>query len=465
MTFRRLIESRYATAMALVLLVMQLIVASSTLMIAGLARDVSAGVSGRFHLIGLIVSLSTPYLPGLLALYLQKLWHVDAYHALIQRSSSALRASPALWRDATQKEHRTGILTAAGPGVLSSVTLYVHDFISTALNLFLGIAGVVWAIGPELLWGFAIGILPALLLLRVMLPRIEAAGTAIATAQASLNTSLMSMWDNVVLGNRLNGALWHKHARVAVNNYRTWAIRSVMLQDGIAVAASLIMMAPTLALLSVDLSGSSTSAGDKLAMIALLPRVFLIFNMAQQFLSFLSGYGSIRGQLAVLRDVESTPPGPSLLGARINAGQIGIAVGGAPSMIADVPADALIERLASRTRGRITVEGRNGSGKSSLLLAIKERLGDAAVMLPTKHHLLFTSVPPGASTGERTKAELSELIASSPGCMLLLDEWDANLDSKNAFEVSQCIDEVSRHVVVIEVRHRKSADIKTANAS
>ncbi len=42
--------------------------------------------------------------------------------------------------------------------------------------------------------------------------------------------------------------------------------------------------------------------------------------------------------------------------------------------------------------------------------------------------------------------------------LLMLDEWDANLDESNRRKIDQLLDEASREMVVIEVRHLRPAE-------
>ena len=58
------------------------------------------------------------------------------------------------------------------------------------------------------------------------------------------------------------------------------------------------------------------------------------------------------------------------------------------------------------------------------------------------------------STGESLKHLLSEILQQVDVDVLLLDEWDANLDKENQERLSTLIDELAIKKCVIEVRHR-----------
>lgn len=73
--------------------------------------------------------------------------------------------------------------------------------------------------------------------------------------------------------------------------------------------------------------------------------------------------------------------------------------------------------------------------------------------LPTHNQLSFFAETNRYSTGESLKNRLIEILDKVEADVLLLDEWDANLDSENKEKLSQLIDELASKKCVIEVRH------------
>ena len=103
----------------------------------------------------------------------------------------------------------------------------------------------------------------------------------------------------------------------------------------------------------------------------------------------------------------------------------------------------LLARVRAKPTGRLLVRGSNGSGKSSLLVALKARLASQAYYWPTSDKLAFAfsgaanddDVEPAASgfsSGERQLKSLQEIVNRTHAAVYLLDEWDANLDAKTA---------------------------------
>jgi ABC-type bacteriocin/lantibiotic exporter with double-glycine peptidase domain len=105
--------------------------------------------------------------------------------------------------------------------------------------------------------------------------------------------------------------------------------------------------------------------------------------------------------------------------------------------------------------GRITLRGDNGTGKSSLLALIKEQLSEKAVLLPPHSDMFFEfSSNKSLSTGEKIIESLDEIKKSERLQLLLLDEWDANLDKNHIGNISEKLNELAKEICIIEVRHR-----------
>jgi len=114
--------------------------------------------------------------------------------------------------------------------------------------------------------------------------------------------------------------------------------------------------------------------------------------------------------------------------------------------------------LDGSSSGRITITGQNGSGKSSLLLNLKNKFGLSALYLPAQHQLFLYDSQVNLSSGELTLAAFQHL--KNVDCkILLLDEWDANLSIENLSLLDKAIDEISLKRIVVEIRHSKQQTV------
>jgi ABC-type transport system involved in cytochrome bd biosynthesis fused ATPase/permease subunit len=138
-----------------------------------------------------------------------------------------------------------------------------------------------------------------------------------------------------------------------------------------------------------------------------------------------------------------------------------------------VSCDSLKDAMAivlMQTTGRINVRGQNGSGKSSLLLALRKKLKGQAYYWPTADRLAFkfsqqdddldtddeepSSGPRGYSSGEQQINALEEIVNLTNAKVYLLDEWDANLDGANRAKAQELIGQLAQRARVIEISHR-----------
>ena len=117
------------------------------------------------------------------------------------------------------------------------------------------------------------------------------------------------------------------------------------------------------------------------------------------------------------------------------------------------------EYLENINVGRILITGSNGSGKTTILGLIKEYFGDNVYLFSNYAHIFFEKNElQEYSTGEKIKSNIQELlehIDETSVHMILFDEWNANLDTKNQIEISKYIDKLAEKNLVLEVRNKE----------
>lgn len=100
--------------------------------------------------------------------------------------------------------------------------------------------------------------------------------------------------------------------------------------------------------------------------------------------------------------------------------------------------------------GRYLLTGRNGAGKSSLLKVLRFHNRNSLLLSP---EISFTSHEESASSGELQCKQISKLLQQDVS-LLLLDEWDANLDDANLTLIDAEIAASASNRLIVEVRHR-----------
>ena len=197
------------------------------------------------------------------------------------------------------------------------------------------------------------------------------------------------------------------------------------------------------------------------AFVVILPLLFMILSYTHQTLSLAFRWTMHRSKLAaVYKAIESTKDSQASMERKVKWGRLMLSSSFSSTENPDSPnaaqpimsQDDLLKY--SNQSGRFTIRGENGSGKSTTLMLIKKALAKKAFFLPTHSQLSFLSENNRYSTGESLKKRLEEILEQVEADVLLLDEWDANLDSENRARLSELIDELSRKKCVIEVCHR-----------
>jgi len=103
------------------------------------------------------------------------------------------------------------------------------------------------------------------------------------------------------------------------------------------------------------------------------------------------------------------------------------------------------------TTGRYLVSGSNGAGKSSLIKYIKSKHPDALFFGPNIQVGKDTN---SGSTGQKQLYQMASLL-NSDSRIILLDEWDANLDESNMKNIDNMLSALAENNIIIEIRHKR----------
>ena len=178
-----------------------------------------------------------------------------------------------------------------------------------------------------------------------------------------------------------------------------------------------------------------------------MPRMFSILALVSMLLFMIFDFSSVYGQLRVVEQLFDDAPSVGSIDFR----RITILADGEA-----VSVDSLDAFIAVCLRSsRVILHGENGAGKTSLLLSTKESLGDQAFYLPAASALDLPSKQSSGSTGQIKRNEIEAVLRDLTPCLLLLDEWDANLDSDSRAQIASSLSEaVIRGYKLVEISHR-----------
>ncbi len=442
-----ILNNKWIKAVLLITVLQQLLVAGGTYFLGELVRQFP--IQG-FQLSSAIILFFCIFLPGTIVHYwivwcsvrACKLAQLNYLNEYIQTNYN----HPTHWRNEKSKQQRHDIMCRGGQETIQSTVYFFADLTATGLNIILNTISIILV--TDLTLGIVI-VLAGLSGLTI----IYFSGTKIADSSRDemlsenrLNAHMSRSWDNIVLGNQLFFDRWKKHfndlfsvtekASLEVVKKRDWAISVAGLITNGLVLGSAIFLAWL----------NQENAGFVLAILVMLPRSLQIVMHIQIIQNYVAQWKTIREKLVVTNESLLTPESIDL-SSLIQDDNILIKSGEQNHSVREI--DNLI---TNNKTGRFTITGPNGTGKSSLLLKLKNKFSLSATYLPAHHQLMLREAQLSLSTGEIALAALKDLEKENNG-ILFLDEWDANLSAENRVVLDRLIEQLSLERVVVEIRH------------
>ena len=437
--------------------IQQLIAVSSTIWITRFIASIQRSEPWGLWLGLYLASLILPYLPGALALISLTKAKAQGCIDYVNYFVAAHSGRVTEWADQGNRSHKESILSGQAIPVIRHYLDYSYHLLSTSLNVILNIVTVAIVLAPSFLVAFAVGLSAAAFVLYLQKKRKGALALDAQQSQIRWTAILLRLWDNVVLGNRHNMEQWIDRSTKRAGHFQKSTVHLESFSQGISVAMAFCLMVPVFATTGY-LAFVNQANIVWLGMLAVvLPRLFLILSYSYDMVLVLADIPMQRKQFKTVTDTldlsQFLDPhhAAERFGERIQWEKL--QVSGLETKVSD---PELLDKLPAK--GRITCCGENGAGKTSWLLLLKLRKGDGAFYLPAKHHLDFATDISTLSTGQSAAAIVGEIFREIDTPVVLLDEWDANLDHANTAEISKMIDQLAERVCVIETRHNRSAE-------
>jgi ABC-type bacteriocin/lantibiotic exporter with double-glycine peptidase domain len=182
-------------------------------------------------------------------------------------------------------------------------------------------------------------------------------------------------------------------------------------------------------------------------LVAILPRSLQLFGNIHSLTMYLSQYYLIRRKVRNLDEFIETLD-KNDFSTKVSYSSLRII----NAMTGDTESPEEFERLVLNggiSSGRFCITGPNGAGKSSMLKTFKSQSHDSTLLLPDVN---LGVAQENRSTGE-SRVHQVMLALESESSIVMLDEWDANLDSRNRKTLNSVIDEFAKIKLIIEVKH------------
>lgn len=426
--------------------VQQLLVASSSLWLVWFTQ----GLEQRFfepHWLALfLLSLLLPYYPGAAALYLLKKIEIQRLREFWSEQHQKIVGRLDLRNDPRVRSTVSAIQIKDGPQLMSDLIHFGYDLGATGLNAGLNVLAVSFLVSPWFLMSYLVSLFLVAVLIRFFSERNAAYAGAAESQKTALNGVLGRAWENLTLNNRSNKHFWGQRYHAQFESWTGAALTAEASRHFTSVALTTATFVPTLTTLTWFTFSHQENFNELLAMTVLLPRIYMILNHTSALIYLVRDISFYRGRFRQLEQASRLPEIENL-DRRIRYEVLELTLDGAPL----APTDLFT--LKWPANGWITVRGPNGAGKSSLLARLKQEFGERAFYYPAHADLDFQNGSEPVSTGQKTLRDLEEILTSEPAGILMLDEWDANLDAAHKARLENRLREVSRTRLLIDVRH------------
>jgi hypothetical protein len=391
------------------------------------------------------ISMTLPYLPGYLSFIALQSWINRSHCAYINAVIDVLSHAQCAYRNSVLKRTVESAAARSSFIIIRDSLLFTHGFVSFLLNSSMSLLVIGIILPGNIFAGYAFSIATCTMLILGTSKLIGLAALKSENSFVRYTNVLAAIWPNITLKNQLNSKAWGIKYRHASKNYYGDKLAYEAKKQLANLLLSVFALTPTIYLVYETISRESTPALVA-AVIVNLTRIFHILSSLSSLISDGLEWPAIRAKLKILFVFDNLPQDQ---GGEIDYKKIEIN----SEVILNLPEKT--RELMNLSKGRFTVRGSNGAGKSTLLLALKESLGHRAVYMPLLlEHLVWSAESiDELSTGQMTIAALATIIDDFEATHLLLDEWDANLDSDNTRRLDRFLDQAALQKVNIEVRH------------
>ena len=443
--------------------------AATTALIIKAGRDVAQQEFLISDFVWIVLAQSASYLVGACSWIFAERAGFGAYGRYMLRFARYNRCSPQLLGDNVQRDVVEPFLTNETFHIFFEL---VYE-LEADLKLFFGLVFNAIVLGVAIDAGLP-AIYAAVFVVLLGLQYLLRRPVAKAYVEQQRTTNRMTAhtytaWDNITAGNRYNFRLWHAGFKQRLRDALAAQIRAILAREGIAAISGIFALVVVFSYLAWIAGKNVTDTGLLIALAATLPRqIDLSYNvhgLASGWNDLLAVWTRMSGAARAMR-----PAPDAAFNDRIRFE--GVALSDGQHALACDSVDTVMAEIALQPQRRLQVRGSNGSGKSTLLVALKARLGTNAFYWPSSDKLAFAFARPGEvgnvdaddarddlpaagySSGQRQLRSLQEIVHRTRAAVYLLDEWDANLDSKNRASAEALVVQLAARAVVVEISHR-----------
>lgn len=364
-------------------------------------------------------------------------------------------------------------LTSRAQRAIQSSLGTVFNSSNMALSTILGIGSISLFADVQLAAGYSISFGLMVLVPRLFHKKLSGLTAKSGESRAEFDAALESGISNILVGNKYNFELWFqqfKDKHIISSFYLTkLGIWSHIANFVSRASITLPVLINFIALLH-NKSGQLSAIGSLIATLPAQNRLLIEMSSVSTNISMM---GKMLVEMNMLQQsidepnkmVQNSTYNP---GGRINWDNLSFKSGANvnnPWKFSNIR--KALNYFTNQKKGKISLFAGIGQGKTTFFSFLKQTQGDKAIFVPVNTPLTFkcsqddhktTCTEPvinKKSTGLRKVEQLRELILSldNERKIIILDEWDANIDDENARKIDLMFDELAKKHLIIEGRN------------
>jgi len=443
----------------LFLIITNIIIALSTFFMGNLGSLIQSGGDLTFYISCAMITIFASSIPKRYAERSIENTKYDALKIYTKKFSKNHYCRPTLNDEKKYRSEKESLLTGESEKIIIDTVDLVKESVSTGLHTTFNLLALSYIVHPSLLLSYLGSFLTIVYIKRLTYfqDSSEALSKQNQENRNTLQQILLSGWENTTIGNRHNYELWRTEFDGRLKKTKHSSVALIWLKESLTFRNYLIASIPVIINI-LYLFNNPTVVPALVATLfrqaQLIDRLQLISKLNVNWQTILTKLNKLVQAISVQDQMEIEYNLSPLIKWR----EILITQNGTKVRCETIT--ELYNLVKNSDPMRLTLQGDNGKGKTLILKLLKQRLGDSAFYFPTNSSLLFHSTyNVQVSSGQNVKANLEEGFTYISQRLndikiILLDEWNANLDLNNTQIISKRISDLARRFVVIETRHK-----------
>lgn len=438
----------------------QFLVGLSTLCVINLGLHLGDGQSIHWFL-GFVISLTLVFIPRIFKYRCLVKARYRSFHRFMEMYEKNLYSHPYLKTSRKFCGQKQAYFQNQLWQTLSETCTFLDDAVSTLLNVVFNVIAISFTLSRGFLAAYFSSALITAAGAFLFRKRIRYKSIDAQERQSSIQAALFSGWDTMLTGNAYNWREWKRSFETRMKGGENSEKGYYSLRSFVSFVLMVAGMLPVV-LVAARMLLSDGYDGIMLATAVSLPRH--VSNI--QYMNFLvedfTAFAWLTAKLSNIRTSADAVKNPEMYQGKVDWKNISFTKGNRTFSFSSM--DECISYfetlLCHEEKGRIAVRGENGSGKTTVMMLMKEHFREKAYLYPNHTNLFFRDAGSGEySTGEKVRADLLQLIESRNeigASLYLFDEWNANLDPLSQKKTDIIIEQISRQSLVIETLNKDS---------